>query len=122
MLPAGSIVVLDNLGTHKISHAAAALERIGCSFAFLPAYSPDLNPMENIFEAVKSIVRKLRPRTGDQIIGAARDALLAINPKAAATASNTAAMSRNKRLSARPWPVALRARRFAVESATCRKY
>ena len=81
MLPAGSIVVLDNLGTHKISHAAAALERIGCSFAFLPAYSPDLNPMENIFEAVKSIVRKLRPRTGDQIIGAARDALLAINPK-----------------------------------------
>ena len=81
VLAAGSIVVLDNLGSHKVSGAAAALERVGCSFAFLPPYSPDLNPIESIFAKVKSIVRKLRPRTWDQIVDAARDALLAITPQ-----------------------------------------
>jgi len=78
VLPPGSMVVLDNLGAHKVSAAATALERIGCSLAFLPAYSPDLNPIENIYAKVKSIVRKLRPRTWDQIVDATREALLAI--------------------------------------------
>jgi len=78
VLPVDSIVVLDNLGSHKVSGAAAVLERVGCSFAFLPPYSPDLNPIENIFAKVKALIRKLRPRTWDQIVEAARDALLAI--------------------------------------------
>lgn len=78
VLPAGSIVVLDNLGAHKVCAAATALERVGCSLAFLPPYSPDLNPIENVYAKVKAIVRKLRPRTWDQIVDAAREALLAI--------------------------------------------
>lgn len=81
VLPVGSIVVLDNLGSHKVSAAATALERVGCSFAFLPAYSPDLNPIENIFAKVKAIIRKLRPRTWGQIVDAACEALLAITPQ-----------------------------------------
>lgn len=81
VLPAGSLVVLDNLGAHKVSAAAMALERMGSSLAFLPAYSPDLNPIENIYAKVKSLVCKLRPRTWDQIVDAAREALLAITPQ-----------------------------------------
>jgi hypothetical protein len=46
LLEPGSIVVLDNLSTHKSPRAAAALKEKGCWFLFLPPYSPDLNPIE----------------------------------------------------------------------------
>jgi transposase len=77
-LEPGQIVVLDNLSSHHSSAAATWIERAGASVAFLPPYSPDLNPIENIFAKVKQLVRGLRPRSWSQIIHAARDALRAI--------------------------------------------
>ena len=44
LLNPGTVVILDNLSTHKSPRAAEALARVGACFLFLPKYSPDLNP------------------------------------------------------------------------------
>jgi transposase len=71
----GDLVVLDNLSSHKTNAAQQAIETVGASLVFLPPYSPDLNPIENIFSKLKQIVRQLRPQNWKQIIEAAREAL-----------------------------------------------
>lgn len=72
----GDMVVLDNLPSHKSSSAAAAVESVGAKLVYLPPYSPDLNPIENIFSKLKQSIRGLRPRTWRQIIQATQQALL----------------------------------------------
>lgn len=59
----GTVVVLDNLSTHKVPAAAQALRRAGCWFLFLPAYSPDLNPIEMAFAKLKAHLRRIGART-----------------------------------------------------------
>jgi transposase len=72
----GDLVVLDNLPSHKSSSAAAAVEKVGAKIVPLPPYSPDLNPIENIFSKLKQSIRAIRPRTWAQIIQATKQALL----------------------------------------------
>jgi transposase len=62
-LRAGDIVVLDNLGSHKGKAARDAIERAGAELRFLPPYSPDLNPIEQVFAKLKTLLRRAAPRS-----------------------------------------------------------
>jgi transposase len=57
------IVHLDNVGIHKVTGVREAIEARGASIYYLPAYSPDLNPIEQFFSKLKSILRKIGART-----------------------------------------------------------
>ena len=75
----GDLVIMDNLSSHKSSTAVAEIESAGASVVYLPAYSPDLNPIENIFSKLKQLIRSHRPRTWKQVIEATKKTLLKIN-------------------------------------------
>ena len=59
----GDVVILDNLGSHKGKAARAAVRAAGAHLLFLPPYSPDLNPIEQVFAKLKHMMRKAQPRT-----------------------------------------------------------
>jgi transposase len=62
-LKKGDIVIMDNLGSHKIPGIHEALRTAGATLLFVPPYSPDLNPIEMAFSKIKSILRKKAHRT-----------------------------------------------------------
>lgn len=62
LLP-GDIVVLDNLGSHKGCAVRRAIRAAGAKLFFLPPYSPDLNPIEQVFAKLKILLRKADERT-----------------------------------------------------------
>ena len=62
-LAAGDIVVLDNLGSHKSQAVRKAIREAGAHLLFLPPYSPDLNPIEQVFAKLKHLLRKAAKRT-----------------------------------------------------------
>ena len=69
-LSRGDIVILDNLNVHKSPRAAQALKKRGAWFLFLPKYSPDLNPIEMAFAKLKTLLRKAKARTYDDLVRA----------------------------------------------------
>lgn len=77
-LEPGDLVVWDNLSSHKATSAIQAIEAVGAKAIPLPAYSPDLNPIENVFSKLKQLIRRLRPRSWSEIVQAAKEALLQI--------------------------------------------
>ena len=62
-LKPGDIVVMDNLASHKGVAVRRALRRAGAKLLFLPPYSPDLNPIEQVFAKLKTLLRKADERT-----------------------------------------------------------
>lgn len=72
-LQRGDLVILDNLQVHKSAKAAAILKEKGAWFLFLPAYSPDLNPIEMAFAKLKAHLRKAKARTFDALWKAVGD-------------------------------------------------
>jgi transposase len=62
-LKPGDIVVLDNLGSHKSEAVRKAVKSAGARLLFLPPYSPDLNPIEQVFAKMKHLLRKAKERT-----------------------------------------------------------
>lgn len=66
-LSPGDIVVLDNLSSHKHPEARKAIEAASCTLAYLPPYSPDLNPIELLFSKLKTLLRKHAERTIDTL-------------------------------------------------------
>jgi transposase len=64
----GDIVFLDNLRPHKVSGVAEAIEATGATIRYLPAYSPDFNPIEQAFAKLKSALRKGAARTVKNLI------------------------------------------------------
>ena len=62
-LAAGDIVIMDNLGSHKGHAVRRAIERVGATVTFLPPYSPDLNPIEQVFAKLKAMLRKAATRS-----------------------------------------------------------
>ena len=63
----GDVVILDNLAVHKSEKAAQCLKQHGAWFLFLPAYRPDLNPIEQAFAKIKAHLRKAEARTFDAL-------------------------------------------------------
>ena len=66
-LKKGQIVFLDNVSTHKVDGVKEAIEARGARAVFLPAYSPDLNPIEQLFARLKSFLRKMKARTVEEL-------------------------------------------------------
>ncbi|MEH2471835.1 transposase [Nitrobacteraceae bacterium AZCC 2161] len=62
-LKPGDIVVIDNLGSHKGKAVRRAIRAAGAKLFFLPPYSPDLNPIEQMFAKLKTLLRKAAERT-----------------------------------------------------------
>src|ERR1700744_4904717 len=59
----GDIVIIDNLGSHKGRAVRSAIRAAGAKLFFLPPYSPDLNPIEQVFAKLKTLLRKAAERT-----------------------------------------------------------
>ena len=63
----GDIVILDNLGSHKAPAIRKAIRAAGARLFFLPAYSPDLNPIEQVFAKLKHLLRKAAERSKEAV-------------------------------------------------------
>ena len=74
-LSAGDIVIMDNLSSHKVAGVHEAIEAVGATPLYLPPYSPDLNPIEQVFAKLKAILRKVGARTVDDLWRAIGNAL-----------------------------------------------
>ena len=70
-LKKGDVVILDNLSSHKRDGARRAVEERGAWLLFLPPYSPDFNPIELAFSKFKAHMKRLKPRTVDELWKAA---------------------------------------------------
>jgi transposase len=70
----GETVVLDNLSIHKVQGVRQAIEETGAQLAYLPPYSPDFNPIENLWSKVKHGLRSASPRTWAELLDAAKSA------------------------------------------------
>jgi transposase len=77
----GQVVVMDNLGAHRPKRVRELIEERGCELVYLPAYSPDLNPIEEALSKIKHILRKIRAHTRDALIEAMGQALGAVSAK-----------------------------------------
>jgi transposase len=71
----GDIVILDNLGSHKSKAVRQLIRSVGARIFFLPKYSPDLNPIEQVFAKLKHLLRKAAARTADAVCAAIAAAL-----------------------------------------------
>ncbi len=77
----GDIVVLDNLGSHKSAAVREAIRKAGAHLAFLPPYSPDLNPIEQVFAKIKHWMRMAQARTIEGINDHIADLVTGISPR-----------------------------------------
>ena len=59
----GDIVILDNLSSHKVAGVKNAIAAVGATMLYLPPYSPDLNPIEQLFAKLKALLRKAAKRS-----------------------------------------------------------
>ena len=76
----GDVVVMDNLTPHKASGVREAIEAAGATLRYLPPYSPDFNPIENLWSKVKGKLRSLAARGIDTLHDAIADALSTVTP------------------------------------------
>ncbi len=74
-LQGGEVVVLDNLSSHKLPRVAELIESAGAEVWYLPPYSPDFNPIENMWSKVKQVLRSIAARSFDGLVDAIRIAL-----------------------------------------------
>lgn len=65
-LKPGDIVIMDNLSSHKRREVRTAIRSVGARLLFLPPYSPDLNPIEQMFAKLKHLLRKAAKRTAQE--------------------------------------------------------
>ena len=85
----GDIVVMDNLSSHKVEGIRAMIEAAGAELRYLPPYSPDLNPIEQAFAKLKTLLRRAEARTVDALWGTIGNLVAAI------TAANAHNLFRN---------------------------
>lgn len=74
------IVVADNLASHKVVGVRRAIEARGASMIFLPSYSPDLNPIEQLFAKLKAVIRQLAPRSREALFQTIGYAIQQVGP------------------------------------------
>ena len=77
----GDVVVMDNLGPHKSQATLDLITQIGAQVLFLPAYSPDLNPIEKMWSKIKNFLRSFEARTQAALIEAIGLALQTVTPQ-----------------------------------------
>ena len=81
VLKPDDIVVMDNLSPHKSDPTLALITSAGAQVLFLPAYSPDLNPIEKMWSKIKSLLRTAEARTPADLITAIGQALTKVTPQ-----------------------------------------
>jgi len=79
-LQPGDVVILDNLSPHKNSETIRLIEQAGAIVRFLPAYSPDLNPIEKMWSKVKEALRSAKARTQAALDDAIARAMASVTP------------------------------------------
>lgn len=79
-LSPGDVVIMDNLGSHRGRLVRCAIRGAGAKLLFLPKYSPDLNPIEQVFAKLKHLLRKAQARSYDAILEALAQLLDAFPP------------------------------------------
>lgn len=80
-LAPGDIVIMDNLGSHKAKAVQHAIKSAGAHRLFLPPYSPDLNPIEQVFSKLKHLIRRARERTVENLWNRIGDLLSQFTPQ-----------------------------------------
>ncbi|MFL5700207.1 MAG: IS630 family transposase [Ktedonobacteraceae bacterium] len=78
-LQPGQMVIMDNLSIHKGNKVRQLIEARGCQLLFLPAYSPDLSPIEEAFSKVKAVLRRIGARTREALQEALEYALTTVS-------------------------------------------
>jgi transposase len=74
----GQIVIMDNLSVHKDARVRPLIEGAGCTLVYLPAYSPDLTPIEQAFSKIKEALRRVGARTREQLEAAITAAIATV--------------------------------------------
>jgi transposase len=95
-LSPGDVVVLDNLAAHKVVGIRKMIQAAGASLLYLPPYSPDLNPIEQVFAKLKALLRKAAARTKKVLWTPSENRSTASQRMSAGTTSATADMSSPK--------------------------
>jgi transposase len=80
-LTPGDIVIMDNLSSHKVAGVREAIEAAGARLVYLPPYSPDLNPIEQLFAKLKALLRKAAERSIDALWATIGKLLDAFSPQ-----------------------------------------
>jgi transposase len=80
VLKKGDIVVMDNLSSHKVKKVVELIEAVGAQAWYLPPYSPDFNPIEQMWSKVKAILRSFAKRTKKTLYSAIGKALQMVDP------------------------------------------
>ena len=80
-LKPGDVVIMDNLGSHRGKAVRRVIREAGAKLLFLPKYSPDLNPIEQVFSKLKHLLRKAQARSYDAILAAIAEILGAFTPQ-----------------------------------------
>ena len=80
-LEEGQIVVMDRLGAHRTERVRRLIEARGAELWLLPSYSPDLNPIEEAFSKLKTLLKKAQARTKEVLVEAVSRALAAVTPE-----------------------------------------
>ena len=75
----GDIVIMDNLRTHKVNGVATLIKSAGAFSIYLPPYSPDLNPIEEMWSKIKAYLRKVKARVSDKLEQAVIDAFSTVS-------------------------------------------
>ena len=94
-LKPGDVVILDNLGSHRGKAVRQAIRKAGAHLIFLPKYSPDLNPIEQLFAKLKTLLRKKAARTVNAIQGAIGELLDSFTPQECANYLTNAGYASN---------------------------
>ena len=76
----GDVVVMDNLGSHKVAGVREAVEAAGATLLYLPPYSPDLNPVEQVFAKLKALLRSEAARTVEALWAAVGRLIACFSP------------------------------------------
>jgi transposase len=79
-LQPGEVVAMDNLSVHKVAGVREAIRAVGASVLYLPSYSPDLNPMEQVLAKLKELLRKAAARSCTALEAAIGQALETFSP------------------------------------------
>jgi transposase len=79
ILERGRVMVMDDLPAHKPARVRELIEERGCELIYLPAYSPDLNPIEEAFSEIKGLLRRAGARTKEALLEVLGEALSAVS-------------------------------------------